>query len=400
MVDYRDQPRLTKRANVAGLVLASALQAPDLLVDPPRGMATSRLLGPGSRGTCSRLSAYAAAVVYLEDHPPARSQFRRTRRAAVTGAIVVHTAENTADITLPDGGAEAVARFISTRTDGPGSYHSVVDSDSVVDVGRYEWEMFHEGTGGNRWSLGLSFACRASQWSTLPDRWVRGAIRNGGLEAASMAAWVNSTVGVTVPARRISPTQYRSGFPGFISHGELDPGRRTDPGLDFPWDDFLTQFVQFAGGERPVADWCVRGNRKPVIEESQRLLAAEGFYSGPIDADWFRGSSGALVALNNDRKLARTERDNAVNERDAFLTERDTAIGERDTAIGERDALQVSLDEASDSIAANRALITALRAQVAELEQRDPEATARLEAARAGLLSFGEALGLRVEVVE
>ncbi len=117
-----------------------------------------------------------ATGIFLEDNPPARTQFRRTRRAAVTGAIVVHTAENTTDTTLPDSGAEAVARFISRRTDAAGSYHTVVDSDSIVDVGRYEWEMFHEGTGGNRWSLGLSFACQASQWTTLPDRWVDGAL--------------------------------------------------------------------------------------------------------------------------------------------------------------------------------------------------------------------------------
>ena len=49
--------------------------------------------------------------VYLEDHRPARRQFYRTRRAAVTGAIVVHTAENTTDLVLPDAGAEGVARF-------------------------------------------------------------------------------------------------------------------------------------------------------------------------------------------------------------------------------------------------------------------------------------------------
>ena len=325
-------------------------------------------------------------MAYLDDNPPARTQFRRTRRAAVTGAIVIHTAENTTDTTLPDGGAEAVARFIATRTDAAGSYHSVVDSDSVVEVGRYEWEMFHEGTGGNRWSLGLSFACRASQWSTLPDRWVTDAVRLGGLEAAMMAAWVKSTVGVTVPARRISPAQYRAGEPGFISHAELDPGRRSDPGADFPWSSFLDRFAQYAGGEPPVAEWCVPGNRKPVIEDSQRLLANEGYYSGPIDADWYVGSSGGLLALNNDRKLA--------------ISERDTFLAERDAAVEQRDALQRSVDAANETIAANQVLITNLQSRIAELEQLDPDATIRLEAARSSLLSFGSALGLKIEPVD
>lgn len=343
-------------------------------------------------------------MAYLDDHPPARSQFRRTRRAAVTGAIVVHTAENTTDTTLPDGGAEAVARFISIRTDAAGSYHSVVDSDSIVDVGRYEWEMFHEGTGGNRWSLGLAFACRASQWSTLPDRWVTDAIRNGGLEAATMAAWVQSTVGVVVPARRISAAQYRAGQPGFISHAELDPGRRSDPGADFPWTMFLDRFVQYAGGDPPMADWCVPGNRKPVIEDSQRLLANEGFYSGPIDADWYVGSSGALLALNNDRKLAGSERDTFLTERDAAVEQRDAAVEQRDAlqlslsaAVEQQDALQLSLDAANETISANQLLITDLEARIADLEQLDPEATERLEAARSSLISFATALSLKIE---
>ena len=180
--------------------------------------------------------------VYLELNPPARSQFRTTRRAAVTGAIVLHTAENDPDLTLPDGGAEAVARFIARRTDAAGSYHSIADSDSIVQLGRYEWEMFHEGTGGNRWSLGLSFACHAGQWATMPDWWVDGALSNGAMEAARMARWVKAQVGIDIPAKRITAAQYRSGEPGFTTHAELDPKRRWDPGFDFPFDRFLERF--------------------------------------------------------------------------------------------------------------------------------------------------------------
>ncbi|MFV0525892.1 MAG: hypothetical protein ACK5RL_15500 [Acidimicrobiales bacterium] len=185
--------------------------------------------------------------IYLEEHPPAVPQYRAVRRAAVTGAIVLHTAEVPADLTPPDTGAERVASFIASRTTS-GSYHSVVDSDSVVRVGRYEWEMFHEGTGGNRWSLGLSFACEAAQWPVLPERWVLGALGRGAAEAANMARWVYATVGVTIPARWISAADYRNGRPGFVGHGQLDPGRRSDPGLGFPWSEFLDAYAAAVRG--------------------------------------------------------------------------------------------------------------------------------------------------------
>lgn len=190
-------------------------------------------------------------ATYLEQHPPRRSQFRRTRRAAVTGGICVHTAENTTDLKLPDGGAEAVARFISTRSNA-GSYHSIADSDSVVRVMPYEWEAFGEGTGSNRWALHLSWACKAHQWAHLPNAWVDGAIRNGATEAARMAHWVKKTRGIIVPARRITLAEYRAGEPGFISHGEVDPGRRSDPGSEFPWDSFLHHFAEATQQETPM----------------------------------------------------------------------------------------------------------------------------------------------------
>lgn len=229
--------------------------------------------------------------VYLEDNPPARSQFRTVRRATVTGAIVVHTAENTTDTTLPDGGAEAVARFISRRTDAAGSYHSIIDSDSIVRLGKYEWEMFHEGTGGNRWSLGLSFACQASQWPTLPEAWFTGALRNGAKEAADMARWVEQTVGVTVPAQRITPQQYRSGQAGFVGHGELDPGRRSDPGSGFPWNEFLEFFEAEMSPPPPVSGLDVRFHE--VMADIDELYRA---YRGGVASIGDRGAWGRDVA--------------------------------------------------------------------------------------------------------
>jgi hypothetical protein len=181
---------------------------------------------------------------YLIEHPPVRTQFRPGRRAEPTGAIVVHDAENATDLDGADTGAEAVARFISTRTDGAGSYHSIADSDSVVRLVDYGDEAFHVGVsrGGvraNSISLGLSVAYGSRSMPT--GGWWPGALRNAAAEAAAMAAWLLAEHGIVVPDRRITADEFWAGKPGFISHAELDPGRRSDP-VGFPWASFLAFF--------------------------------------------------------------------------------------------------------------------------------------------------------------
>lgn len=211
-----------------------------------------------------------------------KSQYRRARRAShfkhiskkpralVTGGIVLHTAENRIDESGADSSAEGVARFISNRKTY-GSYHSIVDTDSIVHVGKYAWEMFHEGTGGNRWSLGLSFACKTTDWRTRDDTWVQKMIRNGAIEAAAMASWVLNMEGIEVPAKLITAEEYRAGKPGFTTHGRLDPGRRTDPGEYFPADRFLRAFVEeFKQGPAEPETRPAPGTRTPEGMELQR----------------------------------------------------------------------------------------------------------------------------------
>ena len=188
---------------------------------------------------------------YLEDNPPNHRQYRDARRAEVTGAIVIHTAENKPHVEVPDRGAETVARFISLRGES-GSYHSVVDSQNIVRIMPYEWEAFHESTGGNRWSLGLTFATRAAEWRELPSSWIDDLISNGAIEARAMADWVRNTVGVVIPARRITAEEYRNKGAGFVTHADLDPERRSDPGSTFPWEDFLAEFDKL--GQLAVGD--------------------------------------------------------------------------------------------------------------------------------------------------
>jgi hypothetical protein len=189
-------------------------------------------------------------AAYLIDNPPASKQYRAPRRATPSGVVVVHTAENTPDFVAFDGGAEAVARFIQGRS-GPGSYHDLADSDSCIQLVPYDAEAFHDATGSNPHSYGVSGATRADVWPLAPQDWINGCVHQMAGGAARYAGWLKARNGIVIPARRISRSESELRMPGFISHGERDPGRRHDPGAHFPWDQFLTEFARLTGGGTP-----------------------------------------------------------------------------------------------------------------------------------------------------
>jgi hypothetical protein len=186
-------------------------------------------------------------MAYLDDHPPVRSQFRDPRRQSVSGVVVVHTAESVMDMVGPDTGAEGVAHFITVR-DTPGSYHELVDSDSYINVVRWTCEAFHDGTGSNPHSFGLSFACRTTDWATMGDAKVTAFLERGAQRAAAYARWCRTQHGIIIPSTRITRDESDRKVPGFISHGQRDPGRRTDPGQEFPWALFLARFKALTDG--------------------------------------------------------------------------------------------------------------------------------------------------------
>lgn len=249
-------------------------------------------------------------MAYLDDHKPARAQQRVPRRDRLSGVIGVHTAENTPDFVAFDGGAEAVARFISTRTDAPGSYHVIVDSDSRVQVVDYGNEAFHDGTGTNRHSIGLSVATRADVWPLAPKDWRDGAVTQLAIAAADASRYIRAKTGIVVPARRITGEQARARVPGFVAHADLDPARRTDPGKAFPWGPFLEQYARLIGrgpttppkededvkatlvrakGDRTGAYWAItwEGRRWIRSQREANFLAVLGHLHSqtPVDLD-------------------------------------------------------------------------------------------------------------------
>lgn len=185
---------------------------------------------------------------FLIANPPRIRQFRQPRRGTESGVIVIHTAESVMDAVGPDTGAENVARFIQGR-DTFGSYHTLADSDSVVRLVPFDAEAYGDRTGSNSHAIHISFACSAADWVRMSPEKREAFLLNGARAAGEAAHWLKAEHGITVPARRITRGQSDARVPGFISHGERDAGRRTDPGRDFPWLRFLALYASMMSPE-------------------------------------------------------------------------------------------------------------------------------------------------------
>lgn len=206
---------------------------------------------------------------YLLDNKSAITQCRRQRLyrdsartpAALSGVVVLHTAENATDFEGVDEGAEAVARFILSRTT-PGSYHRLVDYDSRIKLVPWEWETWHETT-VNPHAVGISAAVRANDWPKLEQNRKLAIVTNMVAEAVDFHDYMLKTHGIKVPGRLLSRSEAVREVPGFIGHGMIDTGRRYDPGAAFPWTTF---FELYNLATRPPA---------PVLTTSEPVMITE-----------------------------------------------------------------------------------------------------------------------------
>ena len=224
--------------------------------------------------------------IYLEDNPPTRNQFRVGRREQPRSVVVLHTAESGTDLHGADPKAENVAAFIQQRKDA-GSYQLIGDADSIIQLVRFENEAFQDGTGSNRWAIGISLAMNAQDWEPgrISDHRRHALARTAAVMAVMAANWLRSQ-GLPAPAP-VHLTEAESDAPGasgFIAHARRDPERRTDPGDFFPWALFFNLYSQYLTEGLPalttIKETTAMANQHVIEWQKAIGVAADGDF-GP-----------------------------------------------------------------------------------------------------------------------
>lgn len=244
---------------------------------------------------------------YLLDRWSPTPQYGNPRRygAKPSGVIVIHTAENYPDLLGPDAGAENVARFIANRSDY-GSYHRLVDSDSIIKMAPFWYETWHD-TKTNWHSIGISGAVRAHEWHKIPKARRDAIVINMAKAAAEAAKWLKAEYGITVPAGRVSRAEAHKGIPGFIGHGESDPVNRSDPGPNFDWNLFFKTYRAEMAGIDVASNTIERDWLDMASEADVRRIIREELKANNDDAAW------AVLAYKgkhpDPKKAAKGEKD-------------------------------------------------------------------------------------------
>lgn len=226
---------------------------------------------------------------YLLDHPgPPVTKWYTTRRKPIQ-AIVLHTAETLPDYTPPDSAGENVARY-GAGTDRRVSWHATVDSDSIIPMLPDSYTAFHV-RNYNSQTLGVEIATQARRWSTAPDEWVNKTITN---LSDVVRRWGDL---YQIPFERIGKAEIDIGRRGIVAHADLDPGRRTDPGPDFPWGILWARL----GIEPEEQDMTLqRGDTGNAVQLFQKTLNRQGA-GGGLSEDGIYGDQTKLAVERYQR---------------------------------------------------------------------------------------------------
>lgn len=250
---------------------------------------------------------------YLLEHPnnncPQYGYPRRTthHNGQITGALVLHSAENDTDLSGADTGAEAVARYISNRSTY-GSYHRIGDRDSIVKMLPFSYEAWQDTT-SNNYAIGLSIAWAVHDLPRMTRKQRNAYYKTLADEVVEARDWCKAEHGIDVPIGRFkSRGEIVAGEAGLTTHSRMDPSRRSDPfGGSGQWEDeFLAVLadvvagrdVQVEGGD-PAGGSTGGGGQWP-----DEPMPVNGKHTAEWDRAWRDLLSAVGYAAHDDLTLA------------------------------------------------------------------------------------------------
>lgn len=183
----------------------------------------------------------ATGYIMVDSPNPYTAQGTYPRRggARLSGTCIVHTSEGNWR-----NGVDALTRLVKSRADY-GCYHQACDWEDIAAYYPWEWETWQDSE-TNNWAVGISAACKTTDWGNMPADVEEGYYRNLARMAADFINYMASK-DVHVPLRRISGAQARARVPGFAAHGDSGVSR-SDPGVNFDWARFFKYTADVLNG--------------------------------------------------------------------------------------------------------------------------------------------------------
>lgn len=239
---------------------------------------------------------------YLLDRPTRRKNWYTTRRSIIR-AFVIHCTAGLEDLDgVDDHSAEATARY-AANTDRAASWHSGSDTDSHLPLLPDSYTAFHC-KGYNSSTVGHEISKTHVNWAIMPRSWVLKTLRQAALSVAPRA------VKLGIPFKKITKAEFDRGAKGFLSHGELDRDRRSDPGWvtryvdTFPWDEFFAICREVVGGDKPEPPTPPKPPGPPAWQRLPELeFNMKTITRGTMNDRWVRKMQALLVAHGHNVEI-------------------------------------------------------------------------------------------------